>query len=229
MTDPETYNLSNDQVAYGYIGAEWLFEHIGGEGRVWYTRGIAGHPADTDRHEGVLQALEEYPDIELVPTEEGVHTNWDPTTATNLANEIIASGLTTTTSPASGRPAWTRRSSTRSRRPASRSCRSSALTCGRSWSSCSTSSGNYEGLEGIAVYNPAAVGGAGVTLALQVLNGEEVATTEGNTVFLPEPEAYDNVSEEGKAGLAEINVPELDPLCPVSWYIDGWTDYTFDR
>ena len=34
--------------------------------------------------------------------------------------------------------------------------------------------------------------------------------------------------EEGLAKLAEINVPELDPLWPVSWYIDGWTDYDFD-
>jgi len=25
VTDPETYNLSNDQEAYGYIGAKWLF------------------------------------------------------------------------------------------------------------------------------------------------------------------------------------------------------------
>jgi ribose transport system substrate-binding protein len=90
-------------------------------------------------------------------------------------------------------------------------------------------SGNYEGLEGIAVYNPAAVGGAGVTLALQVLNGEDPETTEGNTVFLPEPLAYDNVSDEGRAGLEDINVPELDPLWPVSWYIDGWTDYTIEE
>jgi len=90
-------------------------------------------------------------------------------------------------------------------------------------------SGNYEGLEGIAVFNPAAVGGAGVTLALQVLNGEEIDTTEGNTVLLPEPLAYDNVSDEGKAGLAEINEPSLDPLYPVSWYIDGWTDYTLEQ
>ena len=33
------------------------------------------------------------------------------------------------------------------------------------------------GLEGIAVYNPAAVGGAGVNLALKALNGETVETT----------------------------------------------------
>jgi ribose transport system substrate-binding protein len=46
---------------------------------------------------------------------------------------------------------------------------------------------------------------------------------------LPVPLAYDNVSEEGKAKLAEISIDNLDPLWPVSWYIDGWTDYTFDE
>ncbi len=90
-------------------------------------------------------------------------------------------------------------------------------------------SGDYEGLKGIAVYNPAAVGGAGVKLALQLLNGETVETGENNTVLLPAPEAWDNVSEEGKAKLAEINEPKIDPLYPVSWYIDGLTDYTLDE
>ena len=72
-------------------------------------------------------------------------------------------------------------------------------------------SGDYEGLTGIAVYNPAAVGGAGVKLALQLLNGETVETGENNTVLLPAPEAWDNVSEEGKAKLAEINEPKHRP------------------
>ena len=44
------YLLANNQEEYGYLGAKWLFEHLNGEGKVWYTRGIAGHPADTDRH-----------------------------------------------------------------------------------------------------------------------------------------------------------------------------------
>ena len=92
VTDPETVNLSNDQVDYAYKGASWLFEQMGGEGRVWYTRGIPGHPADTDRHEGFMKALAENPGIEVVPGEEGVHTNWDPATATQLANDFIASG-----------------------------------------------------------------------------------------------------------------------------------------
>ena len=61
------------------------------------------------------------------------------------------------------------------------------------------------------------------------LNGETVATGENNTVLLPAPEAWDNVSEEGKAKLAEINEPSIDPLYPVSWYIEGLTDYTLEQ
>ena len=91
------------------------------------------------------------------------------------------------------------------------SCRSSALTCGAFVEQLLNVSGDYEGLTGIAVYNPAAVGGAGVKLALQLLNGETVETGENNTVLLPAPEAWDNVSEEGKAKLAEINEPDHRP------------------
>jgi ribose transport system substrate-binding protein len=227
VTDPETYNLSNDQEAYGYVGAKWLFEKLG-EGRVWYTRGIIGHPADTARHEGVLRALSEHPDIELFPSEEGVGTNWDPTTATNLANEIIASPDWATIDGI-----WTSGMDSQvvdAIKAAGQDFKPIVGADLRAFvEQLLNVSGEYEGLEGMAVYNPAAVGGAGVTLALQILNGEEPQTTEGNTVLLPEPLAYANDSEEGRAGLESINVPELDPLWPVSWEIEGWTDYSFEE
>ena len=81
------------------------------------------------------------------------------------------------------------------------------------------------------MYNPAAVGGAGVKLALGHPQRRDVRarSATNNTVLLPEPPAYDNVSAEGKAKLQEIDVPEIDPLWPVSWYIDGLTDYTLDQ
>ena len=33
VTDPNTLNISNDQVAYGYVGASWLFKQLGGQGQ----------------------------------------------------------------------------------------------------------------------------------------------------------------------------------------------------
>jgi len=228
VTDPETINLSNDQVDYAYKGASWLFDQMGGEGRVWYTRGIPGHPADTDRDEGFKKALAENPCIEVVPNAEGVHTNWDPATATQLANDFIASGEYDNI-----QGVWTSGMDSQVVDAVKAAGKPFVPIVGADLRAfveqLLNTSGDYEGLTGIAVYNPAAVGGAGVKLALDILNGQTPETGENNTVLLPAPEAWDNVSEEGKAKLAEINVPEIDPLYPVSWYIDGLTDYTLEE
>ena len=98
----DTYNLYNNQIEYAKLGAKWLFDKIGGSGKVWYTRGFAGHPADTDRHTGFNEVLKDYPGIELLPGPEGVHTGWDPATATNLANEFMSSGQWDSISPKRG-------------------------------------------------------------------------------------------------------------------------------
>ena len=57
VSAPEAYVLSNDQVAYGKLGAEWLFKHLNGKGNVVEMRGIDGVPADADRHQGFEEAL----------------------------------------------------------------------------------------------------------------------------------------------------------------------------
>ena len=188
VTDPETVNLSNDQVEYAYKGAKWLFEQMGGEGRVWYTRGIPGHPADTDRDEGFKKALAENPGIEVVPSAEGVHTNWDPATATQLANDFIASGEYDNI-----QGIWTSGMDSQVVDAIKAAGKPFVPIVGADLRAfveqLLNMSGDYEGLTGIAVYNPAAVGGAGVKLALQLLNGETVETGENNTVLLPAPEA----------------------------------------
>ena len=42
VTSDAAYLVSNDQAAYGELGARWLFEQLGGEGNVAYMRGIDG-------------------------------------------------------------------------------------------------------------------------------------------------------------------------------------------
>jgi ribose transport system substrate-binding protein len=66
VSDPGVYNATNDQVAYGRLGAVWLFKKLHGKGNVVEMRGIAGVPADTDRHNGFMQALKKYPGIHVV-------------------------------------------------------------------------------------------------------------------------------------------------------------------
>jgi ribose transport system substrate-binding protein len=239
VTDPETLNITNDQYNYGYIGADWLFDKIG-EGNVYYMRGIVGHPADLDRHEGVMAALEEHPGITLLPSNEGVGTDWNPDRGTELINGIINDGTYDTIDGI-----WTSGIDQQVVDAIEASDKDFVPVVGADLKGFVEQllnvSGKYEGLEGIAVYNPAAIGGAGVKLALMALNGEDYETQtftrttadgvdhEIEAVVLPEPEAYANDTPDGIAQLEEINVEELNVLWPVSWYIDGWTDYTIDQ
>jgi ribose transport system substrate-binding protein len=87
----------------------------------------------------------------------------------------------------------------------------------------------FAGLEGSAVTNTAAVGGAGVNLALKLLNEETVETEadapQPNTVLL-DPVLADNTTDEGRATLESWQVDGLDPLWPLGLEIEGWTTYT---
>src|SRR5215831_18594542 len=74
VTSPYAHNVTNDQVAYGRLGALWLFKKLHGRGNVVEMRGIAGVPADTDRHTGFQQALKKYPGIHVVKS---VFMGWD--------------------------------------------------------------------------------------------------------------------------------------------------------
>jgi ribose transport system substrate-binding protein len=232
VTDPETYNISNDQFNYGYIGASWLFKQLNGQGKVYYMRGIIGHPADADRHQGVLKALSENPGITLLPTNDGVGTNWDPATGTQLITDFINSG-----GYDSVQGIWTSGIDQQIVDAIQAANKPFVPVVGADLKGFVEQllniSGKYTGLKGIAVYNPASIGGAGVKLALKILNGEAIQTTPGgtapNTVFLPKPESYDNTTPDGVAKLQAIDVAGLDNLWPVSWSIQGWTDYSLDQ
>ncbi len=84
---------------------------------------------------------------------------------------------------------------------------------------------DYPGLIGAAATNPGSVGGAGVALALQILDGKAPAS---QTTLLT-PQVWDNVSDAGKAALAAANDPTLDPGWPLNLSIPGWTTYTKDQ
>ena len=86
VTAAGAYVVTNDQTAYGRLGAEWLFEQLGGEGNVAYMRGIDGVPADTDRDAGFQEALANYPGITVAAE---VFTGWDPSVGAQQALDII--------------------------------------------------------------------------------------------------------------------------------------------
>ena len=224
VTDPDTYNLYNNQVDYAKLGAKWLFEKLGGKGTVYYMRGLAGHPADSDRHKGFLEVLKDYPDIKVVPSEEGVATGWDPATTTQLINDWIASGSYDTTDGiwTSGMDHWVVDAIKAANKPY-------VPIVGADLGAFVAQlldTTNYSGLEGAAVTNTAAVGGAGVALALKLLQKENVETASPLTVLLT-PVLADNTTDAGKTTLKSWqSVEGLNPDWPLGITIDGWTTYT---
>jgi ribose transport system substrate-binding protein len=227
VTDTSTWNLYNNQVKYAELGAKWLFDQLGGTGTVWYTRGIAGNSADSDRDVGFKNVLKSYPNIKVVPGPDGVATGWDPATATKLTNDFIASGGYDKINGiwASGM---------------GKQIVDAIKANGKKFVPIADADVGgfvtqlldpvgFPGLKGAAVTNTAAVGGAGITLALKLLNGETVTAdptaTHPNTVLL-DPVVVDNLTADGQAKLkAWQSVPGMDPLWPLSLSLDGWTTY----
>jgi ribose transport system substrate-binding protein len=230
VTNPDTYNLYNNQIKYAELGATWLFEQMGGKGSVYYMRGLAGHPADSDRDIGFKNALKNYPDIKVLPTAEGVFTGWDPATATQLANDFIASGQYDTI-----QGIWTSGMDSQVVDAIKGANKKYVPIVGADLGAFVAQlldPTGYPDLQGAAVTNTAAVGGAGVALALKLLNGETVETdpsaSQPNTVLL-KPVVAENVTDAGKALLQSWQVKGLDPLWPLGLKIDGYTTYTADQ
>jgi ribose transport system substrate-binding protein len=226
VTDPSAYNLYNNQVKYAELGAKWLFDQMGGTGTVWYTRGAAGASADSDRDIGFKNILKQYPNIKIVPNADGVFTGWDPAKTTQLANDFIQSGQYDKIQGiwASGMG----KQIVDAIKAANKPFVPIADADIGGFVAQLLDPTNFPGLKGAAVTNTASVGGAGITMALQLLGGETVTASAGakpNTVLL-DPVLLDNTTDAGKTALkAWVSVPGLDPLWPLSLSIQGWTTY----
>jgi ribose transport system substrate-binding protein len=227
VTDPDTYNLYNNQVKYAEIGARWLFQQLNGTGTVWYTRGLAGHPADSDRDIGFKNALKDFPNIKVVPSADGVFTGWDPAKATQITQDFLSSGQYDQIQGiwASGMG----KQIIDAIKGANKKFVPIADADVGGFVTQLLDPTGFPDLKGAAVTNTAAVGGAGITLALKLLNGEAVQTSPGapqaNTVLL-DPVLVDNLTPDGQAKLkAWQSVPGMDPLWPLSLGIEGWTTY----
>ena len=227
VTDPNTYNLYNNQIKYAELGAKWLFDQLGGKGTVYYMRGLAGNSADSDRDVGFKNILKDYPDIKIVPNADGVFTGWDPATTTQLINDFLASGQYDSIDGI-----WTSGMDSQVVDAIKAANKPYVPIVGADLGAFVGQLLNptdYPDLKGSAVTNTAAVGGAGIALALKLLKGESVDTDPSaahpNTVLLT-PVVADNTSDAGKELLKSWQVDGLDPLWPLGLKIDGWTSYT---
>ena len=209
------YILSNNQEEYAYLGARWLFEQLGGEGAVVYMRGIAGVSADTDRDNGFQRALAEFPGIEVVHE---VFTGWQQDQGKQQMFDFLATGI-----PFDG--VWTSGIDNVIVDAFVESGAPLVPIVGADNAGFVQYLAETEGLQGAAVTNPGSVGGAGIALAVDILNGEAPA----ETTVLVDPVLWENTSAEGQEVIAGALNPNLDPEWPVSVSIPGWTDYTMEE
>ena len=169
MTEPSAYIISNNQEEYAYLGAKWLFETLGGKGDVVYMRGAAGASADSDRDKGFKRALAEFPDIKVAHE---VFTGWQQDQGKQQILDFIATGI-----PFDG--IWTSGIDNVIVDALVESQATLVPVVGADNAGFVGQLNSVEGLQGAAVTNPGSIGGAGVTLALQILDGQKPDAADG--------------------------------------------------
>ena len=215
VEEESAYVLSNNQEEYAYLGAKWLFEQIGGKGSVVYMRGAAGASADDDRDKGFKRALAEFSGVSVAHE---VHTGWQQDKGKQQILDYIATGI-----PFDG--VWTSGIDNVIVDAFVESGTPLVPIVGADNAGFVGQLNSVDGLKGAAVTNPGSVGGAGVALAVKILDGEKPT----NRVVLVDPVLWENASDAGKATLKAAANPSLDPEWPVSVSIPGWTDYSMDQ
>lgn len=215
VTEPSAYIISNNQEEYAYLGAKWLFEQMGGKGNVVYMRGAAGASADSDRDKGFKRALAEFPDVKVAHE---VFTGWQQDQGKQQILDYIASGV-----PFDG--IWTSGIDNVIVDALVESQAPLVPVVGADNAGFVGQLNSVEGLKGAAVTNPGSIGGAGVTLALQILEGQKPA----EQTVLVQPELWENVTDGGKEKLKNAADPSLSPEWPVSISIPNWTTYTKEQ
>ena len=216
VSAPTAYVLTNDQTAYGELGAEALFKKLGGKGNVVELRGIDGVPADADRHAGFMEALKKYPDIKVVAS---VFTGWSFDKAAQQMKDLVGSGK-----PIDG--VWTSGTD--------KAVVDAYKTAGRKYVPVVGADGygfmgeeidlKDAGLVGINVTNPPAVGGAGLSIALDILEGKK----HPQIIHLT-PDVYDSTTPEGAAWLKEYYDPKADPNNAIYSPVKPYTHYTVQQ
>jgi ribose transport system substrate-binding protein len=211
VSAPEAYVATNDQVAYGRLGGEWLAKALGGKGNVVEMRGIAGVPADDDRHQGFTEALKQYPDIKVVKE---VFTGWDFSKGGQQALDLLNSSTRIDGIWTSGIDYTVVKAFQSLNKPYvpivgadNNEFLNQLLTL------------NSKGLKGAAVTNPATIGGVGTSIALDVLEGKQVPREA-----LLTPQVWDY--ETGKDQLEKNYFADREPTYSSQVQVEPYTKYT---
>lgn len=83
-TDAFTTEIQGGAEHFGKVMGEFLVKELGGKGNIWVLRGLAGHPEDTNRYNGLVQALEGT-EVKIIAEE---HGDWQYDKAKKLCETL---------------------------------------------------------------------------------------------------------------------------------------------
>jgi ribose transport system substrate-binding protein len=207
---PEAYVVTNDQVAYGKLGAEYLVKALGGKGNVVEMRGISGVPADDDRHQGFKEVIDANPGMKIVKE---TFTDWSFAPAGKQANDILNSNTKVD-------GIWTSGIDYVVVDALKKAGQEKVPVIG-------TDNNKFleqlqDGAPGAAVTNPATIGGVGTAIALDALNGKSPPKKTTLT-----PEVWDMESKADT--IKQFYDPKLPPTYSTQMIVKPYTTYTKDQ
>jgi ribose transport system substrate-binding protein len=210
VTAPEAYVVTNDQVAYGRLGAEWLAENLGGKGNIVEMRGISGVPADDDRHQGFMEVIEQNPGMKVVKE---TFTDWSYAPAGKQANDILSSNTQVDAIWTSG---------------IDYVVVDALKAAGQEDVPVIGTDNNkfleqlMDGAPGAAVTNPATIGGVGTRIAIDALTGKN---PEKQTTLTPQVWDMDTAKDT----IEEFHDPKLAPTYSTQMIVEPYTTYTKEQ
>ena len=83
-SDAFTVEIQGGAEHFGKVMGDWLVDQVGNDGKIWVIRGLAGHPEDINRYNGLLQSLEGT-NIEIIAEQPG---SWQYDTAKSVCETL---------------------------------------------------------------------------------------------------------------------------------------------
>ncbi len=214
VSAPEAYIVTNDQVAYGRLGAQWLVDQLGGKGNVVEMRGINGVPADEDRHKGFTEVMKQNPGIKVVKQ---TFTNWQFAPASKQTLDLLNSNTKVDGIWTSG---------------IDYTVVQAFKTANKDYVPVVGTDNNKfleqmqdlekDGFKGAAVTNPATVGGVGTRIAIDAVDGKKPKKV---TTLTPEVWSWPDQKDK----IDQFYDPKLPPTYSTQMIVEPYTTYTKEQ
>ena len=87
VTEPCAYNISYITSGFGENTAQALVNELGGKGKIFLSRGVAGNSVDKRHTDGAMSIFKKYPGIQVVAE---YYSNWDDRTTQQETAKALA-------------------------------------------------------------------------------------------------------------------------------------------